>query len=110
LISVTEVETAGDLSSAKVFISVMGSEEDRKAALAALRGATGFFRHMLLPRLRLRRVPDLLFRADTSLERGDRVLGLLKQIAAENEAKEVGTTDAVEESRGEEAPAPRREE
>jgi ribosome-binding factor A len=110
LISITQVETAGDLSSAKVFISVLGSEEDRKAALAALRGATGFFRHMLLPRLRLRRVPDLVFRADISLERGDRVLRLLKQIAAEDEARESGTTSTVEESRSEEAPAPRREE
>ncbi|MHB1007217.1 MAG: 30S ribosome-binding factor RbfA [Chloroflexota bacterium] len=83
LITVTQVETAPDLSAARVFISVLGSEEDQKASFAVLRRAAGFFRHQLLPRLSLRRVPELEFLLDRSIERGDRILGILRQIEAE---------------------------
>lgn len=86
IISVTRVETAPDLSTAKVFISVMGSEEDRTASLSALRGAAGFFHRRLLPRMRLRRVPDLDFRNDLSLEHGDHVLNLLRQLSSEQQS------------------------
>ena len=82
LVTVTQVETASDLSSARVFISVLGSEEDQKASLAVLRRAAGFFRHQLLPRLSLRRVPELEFRPDRSIEHGDHILSLLRQIDA----------------------------
>lgn len=110
IITVTEVETAIDLSTAKVFVSVMGSEEDRKAVLAALHGAAGFFHKLLLPRLRVRRVPDLLFRADTSLERGDRVLNLLRQIQAEEGRRQAAASEGVPQQEDEQAPATRQDE
>ena len=86
LISVTAVEAAPDLATGKVFVSVMGSEEDKKASLATLRHAAGFFRHELTERLRLRRVPELVFQLDQSIERGDHVLDLLRQLRHEQES------------------------
>ncbi|SRR5579884_53953 len=80
LISITDVETATDLATAKVYFSVLGSEEEAAAALQALRHAAGYLRRELGTRLRLRHVPTLDFRLDPSLARGARVLQLLNEL------------------------------
>src|SRR5919202_2852366 len=82
LISVTEVETTSDLRHAKVFVSVFGSDEERQSTLTALRNAAGFLRHEVAQRIVIRHMPELEFRLDSSLERGDRILRLLPQVAA----------------------------
>lgn len=79
-VSVTDVEVSEDLSSAKVFVSILPTGEERNRALAALGGAEGFVRHELAPRLGLREVPEIHFRLDASIERGARVDELLKRI------------------------------
>lgn len=66
--SLTQVEVTGDLRTARVFVSVLGTDEERVATLAALRSATGFIRHHLRPRLRMRQIPELEFRDDRSME------------------------------------------
>jgi ribosome-binding factor A len=81
-VTVTEVETSPDLSQARVWVSVIGTSEERKEALRALRGAMPFIRRGLGPKLRLRRIPQLEVRVDDSLERGTRVLHLLDEIEA----------------------------
>src|SRR5436190_18895671 len=83
LVSLTEVETSADLRHAKVFVSVFGSEEEKKATLAALKHAAGFLRHEIAQRLTMRTVPAFEFQLDTSLEHGDRILRLLKQVHEE---------------------------
>lgn len=85
LISVTEVEAAQDLSFARVHVSVLGDEEQKKASLKTLHRAAGFFRRRLTERLHIRRVPDLVFLLDTSLERGARILDLLREIEQERQ-------------------------
>src|SRR4051794_19138345 len=80
LVSLTEVETTADLRHARVFVSVYGSEDERASTLAALRHAAGFLRHEIAQRLTMRTVPELEFQLDTSLEHGDRILRLLKQV------------------------------
>ena len=79
-VSVTDVEVTGDLSSAKVFVSILPTGEERENALRALEGAAGFVRHELAPRLGLREVPEIRFKLDTSIERGARVEDLLKRL------------------------------
>lgn len=91
IISVTEVDTAADLRSAKVFISVMGTPEEKEKALQALVTAGGFFRKELSARLRMRYIPELLFRQDDSIERGAHLLELLDQVAIKD-AGEKGQT------------------
>lgn len=80
MISVTEVETTPDLRRAKVYISILGTDEERAETLAALQHAAGFFRHELRERLHMKRTPELDLRPDTSMERADRIMRLLRQV------------------------------
>jgi len=79
-VTVTRVSTSPDLSHAKVFISVMGDEGEKKEALEALVKASGFIRRELHPRLTLRRIPELSFHRDDSIEQGAHILELISQV------------------------------
>jgi ribosome-binding factor A len=81
-VTVTKVETSPDLSRARVWVSVIGSADERKDALRALRGAMPYIRRGLGPKLRLRRIPELDVKVDDTLERGTRVLHLLDELEA----------------------------
>lgn len=76
-VSITRAEVAADLRSARVYFSAMGNGE---AAEAALRAATGKFRHHLAVTLNLRITPELLFYADGSIEHGAHIATLLREI------------------------------
>ncbi|MFD1953794.1 30S ribosome-binding factor RbfA [Paenibacillus thailandensis] len=79
-ITVTGVEATSDLSQARVFLSVLGSEEQKEETLKALARATGFIRSELGKRIRLRHTPELIFKFDSSIEYGSRIESLLDQI------------------------------
>ncbi len=79
-VSVTDVEVTEDLSSAKVFVSILPAGDERDQTLHTLQGAAGFVRRELAPRLGLREVPEIHFKLDTSIERGARVEEILKRI------------------------------
>ena len=79
-VTITRVETARDLGSARVWVSILGSDEERDRSMAALGVATPWLRRRLAERLTLRSVPQLSLRRDDSIEAGDRVLRLLKEI------------------------------
>jgi ribosome-binding factor A len=83
MVSVTGVEVAGDLQHCKVFVSVYGTEEERSLAMEGLKAATPYVRGELGRRLTLRRIPEVLFVLDRSLERGSAVLGLLNTLERE---------------------------
>lgn len=84
-ISVTEVVTSPDLKHAKVFVSGISDKHEEQKTLGALNAAAGFLRTELSKNLRMRRVPELNFCWDDSIEHGDRILRLLDQISSENE-------------------------
>jgi ribosome-binding factor A len=79
-VTVTRVETSPDLGHAKVWVSVLGSDEERSATLSALQDASAWLRRRLGERLTLRKVPALSVRRDDSIEAGDRVLRLLNEL------------------------------
>jgi len=81
LLTVTEVVTSADLRHAKVYISVLGGEEEKKEALAGLERASGYLRRELGERLSLRYIPELVFQRDESIERGSHLLELIKKVA-----------------------------
>jgi ribosome-binding factor A len=87
-ITVTRVSTSPDLRHAKIFISIMGNEDEKRECLKGLAAASGFLRRELSLRLALRRTPELSFHYDDSIDRGTRVLQLITQVA--NEAGEKG--------------------
>jgi len=80
LVSITRVVISSDLRHARVDVSVMGDEEDKVSALEGLIAAAPFLRRKLNNRVSLRRIPELSFRRDDSLEQGAHVSDLLKQI------------------------------
>lgn len=82
MISVTDVEVTPDLSSARIFVSVLADEAERGKALEALNHSIGFVRHELAPRLGLREMPELRFLLDTSIQQGARVEELLRRLAS----------------------------
>ena len=69
-----------DLRQAKVYVSALGGAAERETALQGLRAAASFLRRSLAADLSLRHMPELVFLPDTSLEAGDRVLGLLRDV------------------------------
>jgi ribosome-binding factor A len=79
-VSITQVSTSPDLRHAKVFVSVMGSEEEKRDTMVGLRSATPFVRRELGSRLALRFIPELRFMLDESIEEGDRVLRLMDRL------------------------------
>jgi ribosome-binding factor A len=87
LVSITDVDVTEDLRYARVYLSLLGSDEQMSEAFAAVRHATGFLRRGLAQRLTLRYVPELSFHIDPSIARGARVLALLKQVNEETEGK-----------------------
>jgi len=83
MVSVTDVDVAGDLQHCKIFVSVFGSDEDRQQTLAGLKAATPFVKGVLSRRLQMRRTPEVVFQLDRGLERGTSVLGLLNRLEQE---------------------------
>jgi ribosome-binding factor A len=78
-INVTQVDLRPNLRSAYIRVSVKGEKETREGTLEGLRSATGYLRHELSLRLRLRRVPELIFVLDHSAEDIGRIESLLNQ-------------------------------
>ena len=77
-VTVTDVDTSPDLRAARVYISVLGSEEERERSLAGLRSSHGFLQGKIASAMRMKRTPTLTFEYDESVERGDRISRLLK--------------------------------
>lgn len=82
-VTVTAVKMSDDLHSAKIFFSVIGTEEERKATEKGLNSAAGFIRHEIGKSLRMKYIPEIFFRYDESVETGNRIETILKQIHEE---------------------------
>jgi len=78
--TITRVETARDLSHARVWVSVLGTDAERERTMSALRVATPWLRRKLGERLSLRHVPELTVREDDSIASGDRVLQIIREL------------------------------
>jgi ribosome-binding factor A len=79
MISVMSANVTKDLKYAKVFISVLGSDEEKKHAMDALKSAAGFIRREIGHRMQLRNTPEMLFELDNSIERGVYITKLINE-------------------------------
>lgn len=79
-VTVTGVDVTGDLQQAKVYISVLGSDAEKEETLIGLSKATGFIRSEIGKRIRLRKTPEISFAFDESIEYGNKIESLLKNI------------------------------
>jgi ribosome-binding factor A len=97
MVSITDVDVSGDLQHAKIFVSIYGTEEARRETMEGLKSATGYVRSYLGQRVRLRRTPEVIFIEDRSLERGDKMLTLLNELAHNRKPDEEDLSDYGEE-------------
>jgi ribosome-binding factor A len=81
-VTITQIETSQDLRHARLWVSVIGKAETRRASIEALERAMPFIRRELGKRLRIRRIPEFTVKLDESSERGTRVMQLLSELEA----------------------------
>jgi ribosome-binding factor A len=86
-ITLTRTKVSPDLQLARVYYTTMGNANAKRETAAALRRATPFFRRQLGDRLGLRRVPELEFRFDESVEQQDRIEQILRELHEEEERR-----------------------
>ena len=85
-LTITGVEINSDLTHATVFVSVLGDETEQEQTMQVLRRAKGLIKRDIGDWLSIRTVPDIAFRLDTSIERGTRILQLMKGLEREGKA------------------------
>jgi ribosome-binding factor A len=83
-VAVTEVSASPDLRHAKIFVSCISSEQEKQEVLSVLAAASGFLRNELTRRLNLRRIPELSFQWDDSIERGAHLLELIDRVGTDS--------------------------
>jgi len=79
-VTVTSVEATADLRGARVYVSVLGDEQQRADALDGLRSSSGFLQSRIGAELTLKRTPTLSFHYDTSVDQGMRISELLDEV------------------------------
>ncbi|MFJ8261492.1 30S ribosome-binding factor RbfA [Rummeliibacillus sp. NPDC094406] len=79
-VTVTDVDVTGDLQQATVYITSLGSERERQDTMKGLEKAKGFIRSEISKRIRLRITPEISFEFDSSVEYGNRIDTLLRQL------------------------------
>jgi len=84
-VAVTEVSTSPDLRHARIFVSSLSGKQEEQKILAVLNSAAGFLRTELARKVTLRRIPELSFEWDDSIEHGDHIIQLLDQVNTEEE-------------------------
>lgn len=78
--SILRVDTTQDLKYCKIYVSVLGDEEEKKSVMTGLKNAGGFIRHLIAQRVNLRNTPELLFKLDNSVEYGVRMTQLIDEV------------------------------
>jgi ribosome-binding factor A len=96
-VTVTKVEAAPDLRSAKVYVSILGTEGERTRTLRGLRHAHGFIQRLIGEEIELRNVPALNFVEDPSVKRSIRISRLINEVMSEEKA---GSEDERKEDEG----------
>ena len=95
MVSVTDVMVAADLGSAKVYVTVLGDEDEKVETVKGLKAASAFIRSELGRRLTIRQIPELRFELDQTLEHAHRIEQLLGEVRQhEREAEEKKQEDA----------------
>jgi ribosome-binding factor A len=95
-VSVMEVRMSPDLRHANCYVSLLGSESERKSSLAGLRSASGWLRREVSKRLRLRFSPEMRFFEDTTLERVFHLEDVFREMHEDDEQTQERNGDAEE--------------
>lgn len=82
-VTVTDVDLTNDLQHATIYVSVFGDELEKEASLIGLSKASGFIRSEIGKRIRLRKVPEIIFKFDEAHEYGNHIDAILRQLDKE---------------------------
>ena len=83
-VSITKIELSGDLQHSKIFISSSADNKIKKTIIENLNAAKNKIRFLLSQRVKMRRIPDLVFKVDRVLDQGLEVLKVLDKLRKEN--------------------------
>ncbi len=91
LVTVTQVDLTNDLSYCKVYVSALGGGEKTEEAVKALQKAEGYFKRIINGRIKMHKLPQLIFTADNSLDYYEKISKIISNLppAAQEEAEEV---------------------
>lgn len=92
-VSITDVEATDDLRHARVFVSVLGDDDAKAQTMAGLQSAQGFIRGEIAKRMRTRYTPEIAFKLDQSIERGTRLMSLIRDVTKETHESPPGRPD-----------------
>ena len=92
-VTLTGIDLSPDRRLARVFVSRLGTESERDAAVSALNHAAAFLRHEVATRARLRYTPVLRFISDPTVERGSRVEAIIREIHASGDGAAASGSD-----------------
>ena len=84
VISITRVESSSDLRSARVYISVLGNQEQQKEALDGLQSAASFLRREIRDRINMKHTPFMTYLLDESIQDADHILRLISTVRADD--------------------------
>ena len=88
VISITRVESSSDLRSARVYISVLGNDIQRKEALEGLQSAASFLRREIRDRINMKHTPFMTYLLDDSIQEADHLLRLLNDVKSEDTSEQ----------------------
>ncbi|MCD5413605.1 MAG: 30S ribosome-binding factor RbfA [Clostridiales bacterium] len=86
--SIVDVDVTRDLSYVTVYISVLGSDKEKRETLEGLKKASGYLRKEIGKKVKLRIVPEVIFKMDTSIEKSFEIFETLSKYRAQNESKD----------------------
>ena len=95
--SVMDVYVAPDLKTCKVYVSVMGSDEDKENTMTGLNSAKGMIRSLLAKRMNMRNTPEITFILDESIEKGIEMMKFIDEVNAPLHEKEKALAENAEE-------------
>jgi ribosome-binding factor A len=97
-VTVTRVEVTKDLYHARVFLTTLAAEPERESVIEGLEAASAFIRTELAQRVEVRRVPELAFRWDETLDQARRIESLLAEVRPHLKAADDGGAEAAEDA------------
>lgn len=79
-VTVTDVQCTNDLSIAKVYVTFLGKQERNDAGMKILNKSKGYIRSLVAKKVKMRKVPELIFVQDTSLQEGNKIESILSKL------------------------------
>ena len=101
-VTVTHVNLTGDLSYCKVMVSVMGGEEKTDEIIGVLQKAEGFFKKKINARIKMRKMPEIIFIADNSLDYYEKIDKIISKLPTVREEVEENAAESGSETESEE--------